>query len=194
MTRKHSGRTGEGGRCRARTTHNTRCQLAAGWGTDHPGYGPCKLHGGSTPTHTTRAVRQMVEAELMTNTDGFGTKLNVGPDEALLNAIAEAAGNVECLRSHLDHPYTDDGRVSIRAGLYAEWLDRLVNYSQLALRTGIAERQVRIAERQGRHLAEVLNLALQDPSWGLAPGQQAVGRVVIARHLRETNGLEEVAL
>lgn len=26
------------------------CGKTAGWGTDHPGFGNCKLHGGSTPT------------------------------------------------------------------------------------------------------------------------------------------------
>lgn len=25
------------------------CQLPSGWGTDHPGLGRCKLHGGATP-------------------------------------------------------------------------------------------------------------------------------------------------
>lgn len=25
------------------------CAKPAGWGTDHPGVGPCKLHGGATP-------------------------------------------------------------------------------------------------------------------------------------------------
>src|SRR5690606_39090034 len=27
----------------------TPCQLPAGWGTDHPGSGRCKLHGGASP-------------------------------------------------------------------------------------------------------------------------------------------------
>lgn len=193
MAREHSEHTGEGGKCRALTRKNTRCENPAGWGTDHPGYGPCKIHGGATRTHTVRAVRKMVEAELMTD-HGFGTTLNIGPDEALLNAVAEAAGNVEWLRNQLDHPYTDDGRVSVRAGLYAEWLDRLVNYSQLALKAGIAERQVRIAERQGQHLAEVLVSALKDPDWGLTAEQQNAGRTIIAKHLRAIRGLEDNTL
>lgn len=35
--------------CRAKTRAGTPCQLPAGWGTDHPGEGRCKLHGGRTP-------------------------------------------------------------------------------------------------------------------------------------------------
>ena len=35
--------------CGARTRAGTPCQLPAGWGTDHPGSGRCKLHGGASP-------------------------------------------------------------------------------------------------------------------------------------------------
>jgi len=37
------------GICGAKTRSGGRCQLPAGWGTDHPGVGRCKLHGGATP-------------------------------------------------------------------------------------------------------------------------------------------------
>jgi hypothetical protein len=35
--------------CGAKTRSGTPCQLPAGWGTDHPGEGRCKLHGGCSP-------------------------------------------------------------------------------------------------------------------------------------------------
>jgi hypothetical protein len=39
--------------CNARTRNGGRdqqlCRHEAGWGTDHPGIGRCKLHGGATP-------------------------------------------------------------------------------------------------------------------------------------------------
>jgi len=37
------------GQCGARTRSGEPCRQAAGWGTDHPGVGRCKLHGGATP-------------------------------------------------------------------------------------------------------------------------------------------------
>ena|SRR3990172_559873 len=38
--------------CNARTKQTASyCERPAGWGTDHVGYGRCKLHGGSTPNH-----------------------------------------------------------------------------------------------------------------------------------------------
>lgn len=35
-------------KCAAKTRAGTPCQLPAGWGTDHPGEGRCKLHGGKS--------------------------------------------------------------------------------------------------------------------------------------------------
>lgn len=35
----------------------TPCRHEAGWGTDHPGFGPCKLHGGCTPTLVKHAAK-----------------------------------------------------------------------------------------------------------------------------------------
>jgi len=34
------------------------CKKPAGWGTDHVGFGSCKLHGGATPSHTKHAEKQ----------------------------------------------------------------------------------------------------------------------------------------
>ena len=38
------------GQCGAKTRAGTPCAQPAGWGTDHVGWGRCKLHGGATPT------------------------------------------------------------------------------------------------------------------------------------------------
>lgn len=35
--------------CGAKTRRGTLCQQHAGWGTEHPGEGRCKLHGGASP-------------------------------------------------------------------------------------------------------------------------------------------------
>lgn len=35
--------------CGARTRRGSLCQQPAGWGTEHPREGRCKLHGGATP-------------------------------------------------------------------------------------------------------------------------------------------------
>lgn len=50
--------------CGAKARKGGRCQKQAGWGTDHLGYGPCRLHGGSTPAHRKRALIQMARDEM----------------------------------------------------------------------------------------------------------------------------------
>lgn len=35
--------------CGRQNRNNEPCQLPQGWGTNHPGEGPCKFHGGASP-------------------------------------------------------------------------------------------------------------------------------------------------
>jgi hypothetical protein len=44
-----AGTEPRGGACDARTRDGGRCRKPSGWGTDHPGQGRCRLHGGATP-------------------------------------------------------------------------------------------------------------------------------------------------
>src|SRR6202035_4558885 len=51
---------GTGAPCGAKKTNGSGlCGHAAGWGTDHPGFGRCKLHGGSVPN----GIKAASEAE-----------------------------------------------------------------------------------------------------------------------------------
>lgn len=61
--------------------------------------------------------------------------------------------------------------------------DRCARFAKLALDAGIAERQVRLAERQGELIAEVLRAVLADPELGLSEAQQRAVPGVALRHL-----------
>jgi hypothetical protein len=50
--------------------------------------------------------------------------------------------------------------------------DRCAKFAKTALDAGIAERQVRLAERQGALIAEVLRAVMGDPELGLTPEQR----------------------
>jgi hypothetical protein len=67
----------EGPKCGANRKSGGTCGQAAGWGTDHPGVGTCKLHGGSTPTGRKHAetLRQEAWARIMEMTDPALTAL-----------------------------------------------------------------------------------------------------------------------
>src|SRR5690554_2861610 len=43
--------------CGAQTRKGGTCRRPAGWGTDTPGFGRCKLHAGSLQTHGAHAVK-----------------------------------------------------------------------------------------------------------------------------------------
>ena len=50
--------------CGAKKVSGGKCTMAAGWGTNHYGYGKCKLHGGSTPTHSRLDVSEIGRAHV----------------------------------------------------------------------------------------------------------------------------------
>jgi hypothetical protein len=70
------------------------CRRPAGWGTDHPGVGLCKLHGGNTRAHRERAQAEIVRREAAR----LGVPRDVDPAAALLELVYESAGNVEFYR------------------------------------------------------------------------------------------------
>lgn len=84
--RKQTGPSGE----------QLTCNQPAGWGTDHPGFGQCKRHGGSTPNGVTAAARQRVasltEGVRRQISPGFyglgGPEVQVNPVEVLAEELA----------------------------------------------------------------------------------------------------------
>lgn len=71
-----------------------RCTQRAGWGTPHPGYGRCKLHGGSTPSHRAAAEKVQLERAVVT----YGARREIGHLQALVEMLHDAAGHVAWLR------------------------------------------------------------------------------------------------
>lgn len=62
------------------------CTMVAGWGTDHLGYGQCKLHGGASPNGIKHAATQAARH--------LAVELDVEPHDALLWCVRVAAGEV----------------------------------------------------------------------------------------------------
>lgn len=178
------------------------CTRPAGWGTPHPGVGRCKLHGGSTPNHETAAVKAMAERAVAT----YGLPVDTNPVDALLDEVKWTAGHVAWLRQQVqtieaealtwgktkteDHQATEfPGINTTEAAAVNVWLDlyqrerkHLVDVCKTAIAAGIAERQVRLAERQGAMLAQVIKAILDD--LGLTPEQSKRAPEIAARHLR----------
>lgn len=175
-----------------------QCRQPAGAGTSHPGYGFCVYHGGNSPALKTHAAREAVAERMV----AFGTPLEVEPVEALLGEVRRAAGIVQWLEQVITEftqvpleelrtearaalqTMGDHGReAAVWVGLYREERKMLREAANLAIRGNIAERQIQLAEEQGRLLAHVIQAVLGDPELDLTSEQKAKSRAVAQRHL-----------
>lgn len=75
--------------CGAKTKAGTPCRREAGWGTDHPGQGRCKLHGGATPIKHGRysTIQRPRLRELLDQYDNDPTPMDLLPEVKLLRAL-----------------------------------------------------------------------------------------------------------
>ncbi|WP_375490239.1 hypothetical protein [uncultured Jatrophihabitans sp.] len=145
----------------------------------------------------------------------FGAPVDTTPTEALLDAVKWTAGYVAWLRDKVASTQADktemDGvapervalvneeraltqmsnvtgkrEASVWVDLLGQWHDRLVRICSEAIKAGIEERRVRVAEQQGALVADVIRKILGDLE--LTPEQvEAAGNVVPIR-LRELAG------
>ena len=78
------------------------CKQVKGYGTDHPGYGACKRHGGTTPNGKKHAALERARTELARVKGGmtfYGRRLQVDPEQALLEEMQRTAGAVRWLEA-----------------------------------------------------------------------------------------------
>jgi hypothetical protein len=157
-----------------RSSPSEFCQRPAGEGTDHLGYGHCRLHLGNTPTNTKAAYLEMAQAEAMKI---MGPMIDVSPIDALYTCVRIAAGEVAyttmkveelevdaiarpqwdseksgpegTVREHKEGPHTLNFWITTRHNC----LERLAKFSKMALDAGIDERAIAMAEGQGTQLA-----------------------------------------
>lgn len=183
--------------------HSGLCGRPAGWGTGHPGIGRCKLHGGSTQSHQQAAEREMAKDAVRR----FALPRDVDPFDALMEEIARTAGVIDLLeeelatleREQLVRGFSEVTRTQTAGGdagieqrvkqrsapsvwmqLYQRERKHYVEVCRVAIATGIAERQVRLAEQQGRIIVEVIRSTLQD----LGIEETGEVRQAVGRHLR----------
>lgn len=106
----------EGGKPRGGT-----CKKPKGWGTQHPGYGNCKIHGGLTQAGKTAAARE-AGRQFMTETKRKkfgGNKIpNVIAEQILLEEVARSAAMVRYLEEEIGQWNTDYGVLDEETGQY----------------------------------------------------------------------------
>jgi len=156
----------------------------------------CRVHGGAAPQVKAKAA---VRAEVMRW--GLGDA-HIDPGEVLLRLVSQSAVRAERYAAELDEHVAESNtlREALVAQAYGEFgpvgeyirglatleaqeRDRCANFAAKAIAAGLAERQVRLAERQGALIAEVLRSVMADEALGLSEEQRHAMPGVIRRHL-----------
>ena len=162
------------------------CCQPAGWGTDHLGSGQCKNHGGSLPTVAAKAHVNLTLNGMTPTFALWGTPIEITPELAMLQEVHRTQGAVIWLSEQLavlpeqDHhkPY---GHWLIDK--YQEERQHLVAVCKAAITMGIQQRQVELAQEQGKLLAAVLQAFTLDPDLGLTPAQRQKVPDLLRKHL-----------
>lgn len=172
------------------------CRQLKGTRTDHPGYGHCWLHFGRSENGEKFARREKIQRQL----ERLGVPVTTHPEQALLEVVYEAAGNVAFLREQCAalgvavtgpiYGIAQRESITLTIGedvlpivkLYGEWCDRLAKYAKAAVDAGIAKRQVELAEQTADAIVAVINAVFDE--LGLDENQREAGRLVAGTKLR----------
>lgn len=181
--------------CGAKKRTGGKCMMAAGWGTNHPGIGKCKIHGGTSPNHIKAAASEEYRILL-------GSPREINPVDALLECIKLRAGEIQWLSERMAElekkDWIEDTLIGKQFHLYARERTKaiadLARYSQMAISLGIAERAVKMAETYAELLAQFCNNLLSDFWPHLSPEGRAQAPQFIRHRLLELDsGKQEQA-
>lgn len=176
----------------------------------------CRMHGGAAGQVRAAAARRTAEAEASAEMGKavrtLGLPIDIDPAKALLDEIHWCAGHVAWLRSKVQdiadkdlvwgRTQTDNGigpqgpvdMSTEKAGanvwleLYNQERDRFHRVCALALRSGIEERRVKLAESQGDLVAAVVNRILN--RLNLSPDQWSAVPIIVPEEFRAIAAME----
>lgn len=199
-------------RCGAKTRTGGKCQKTAGWGTTHTGAGRCKLHGGSTangelhgnlelarrdavvmgaplPIDPHEAILQAIHiaaGEVQYCSDRIAELDSALVDVTTVKTRPLSHGKDGESESTTVEEITRSSEVRLHVWIDArsKAMDRMVAYSAAALKAGVEERQVRVAEKTGQLLASVIGGILEE----LGVAERPEAPAVVRRHLMLVSG------
>lgn len=168
-----------------------------------PGSTVCHYHGGTSPQAKAKAAERLAETEAREQAARFAARTDIHPAEALLELVHHQAGIVDYWRARVeevraedlewgttrektggdDRGTTNEAAPHIAYKLLTEAQRDLAAYASAALKAGVDERRVRLAEQQGTAVATVIRAILE--RLHLTPDQQALVPVVVPEQLRQ---------
>ena len=183
-----AGSTGPGEKrvCGARKKQGTGiCTRPAGWGTDHVGFGNCKLHGGSTPNGSKHAASERdreTKANVSALLEAYGVDARdvsdvyvllgemVGRMVGLVDLFERKASELDGLVADGEHGESE--RVMLK--LYRETVRDTSALLRDVAKLDIEERRLRLDAKRAEVVAGLLRQVLSDPRVGLTAERQQV--------------------
>src|SRR5690625_4140247 len=175
----------------------------------------CRSHGGAAPAVKAAAARRRAQEAAAKAVALFGAPKDVEPSQALLDLVHWTAGEVEYWREQVrqlaaeapaaltwgrtDHEEgvgpqgpidktTHQAKPAIQYVMLYAAQDRLAQYATAALKAGVEERRVRLAEQQGGLVAEAIRRILD--ALDLDERQRELVPTVVPEQLRLIAGGE----
>lgn len=191
-------------KCTAKRTNGEPCNAYA-----VKGLRVCRVHGAGSPQARAAAKRRLAEEKAARAVKELNARLDTSPTAALLDMVKVAAAEerywgarVEELRETAPHKLTAvqtrisvgkdrggttelrhvDATVAVEYRLWTDAQERVAKFAAAALRAGVEERRVKLAEDQGALVAQVIRGVLNDLK--LNKEQAAVAPEVVTRHLK----------
>lgn len=181
------------GRCNAKGRTGRLCSNSAGKGTNHSGIGPCIYHGGNLPNVVKSVQREIVKREA----EQLGLSIEQDPATAIINLVWRCVGDLTFYSSKvaeeelLQVEVGPNGSKKLSAHpwtvLYHQAEDRLAQVSQAALRAGVEERKVRLAERDAQTIFTAIQSSLAQ--LGMNDSDMSRFRNIFAVELQKSQGV-----
>lgn len=170
-----------------------KCQRPAGWGTQHPRVGQCKLHGGNTKNANINGSSELLKRDA----DKILGKLDIIPIDDPLTELSKLAGEVTAWKDIIakrvaflkDVSYEGEKtgeQIKGEVIVFERALDRCNTVLVGMARLNIDERLARISEMQAQLVADALAAVLGE--MGMDLGQQREAKTRVAEKLRLVAG------
>lgn len=199
--------------CAGHAKHNSPARQAQGKKAGDPcrnapikGSTTCRKHGSAAKQVREKAKQRVAEEKARHDVALFAARRDIHPADALLELVQWTAGEVDYWRQRVrdierddltwgvtkvkdggdDRGTTSEAKEHIAYAMAKDASDRLAKYAAAALKAGVEERRVRLAEQQGALVADVIRAILADLN--LTKKQQGLVGTVVPRHLRALTG------
>lgn len=160
------------GLCGATKRSGEPCLREAGWGTDHPGSGRCKHHGGAVPNQKVAAAIE--------ESKHLSQSLDLTPAQAIDGVLKLSAGQLAYITMKVASLDEDELFEKLESGQVVDnrWVRAqrrsmmdLAQFSKVAADMGVDERMAQLAEQHTAFIQELVEGVFSDV--GLTKEQRA---------------------